>query len=114
MILFINGPFGMGKTSVARVLVQKMPHSMLDDPEVVGVVLHRILGPFGKAEDFQDYALWRPLVVGGVRLLRKVSPRTLVIPMTVWRRDLFDPSSPDFAASMRICRIFGLPPLGMS
>jgi broad-specificity NMP kinase len=36
MILFINGPFGVGKTSVARVLVQKMPHSMLDDPEVVG------------------------------------------------------------------------------
>jgi hypothetical protein len=26
MILFINGPFGVGKTSPARVLVQKMPH----------------------------------------------------------------------------------------
>ncbi len=91
MILFINGPFGVGKTSVAKVLVQKMPHSMLYDPEVVGAVLHRILGPFGKAEDFQDYALWRPLVVEGARLLRKVSARTLLIPMTVWRRDLFDP-----------------------
>jgi hypothetical protein len=91
MILVINGPFGVGKTSVAKVLVQKMPHSMLYDPEVVGAVLHKILGPFGKAEDFQDYALWRPLVVGGARLLRKVSARTLVIPMTVWRRDLFDP-----------------------
>jgi hypothetical protein len=91
MILFINGPFGVGKTSVARVLVQKMPHSMLYDPEVIGAVLHRVLGPFGKAEDFQDYALWRPLLVGGARLLRNVSTRTLVIPMTVLRRDLFDP-----------------------
>jgi hypothetical protein len=91
MILFINGPFGVGKTSVAKVLVQKLPHSMLYDPEVVGAVLHRILGPFGKAEDFQDYALWRPLVVEGARLLRKVPARTLLIPMTVWRRDLFDP-----------------------
>jgi hypothetical protein len=91
MILFINGPFGVGKTSVARLLVQKMPHSMLYDPEVIGAVLHRVLGPFGKAEDYQDYALWRPLLVGGARLLRKVSTRTLVIPMTVWRRDLFDP-----------------------
>jgi len=26
MILFINGPFGVGKPSVARVLVQKMAH----------------------------------------------------------------------------------------
>jgi hypothetical protein len=65
MILFINGPFGVGKTSVARLLVHKMPRSMLYDPEMIGAVLHRVLGPFGKAEDYQDYALWRPLLVGG-------------------------------------------------
>jgi hypothetical protein len=91
MILFINGPFGVGKTSVARVLVQKLPRSMLYDPEVVGAVLKRVLGPFRKAEDYQDYTLWRPLLVGGARLLKTRSTRTLVIPMTVWRRDLFDP-----------------------
>ncbi len=91
MILFINGPFGVGKTSVARVLVQKMPHSMLYNPEVIGAVLKRVLGPFWKAEDYQDYALWRPLLVGGARLLKTGSTRKLVIPMTVWRRDLFDP-----------------------
>ncbi len=65
MILFINGPFGVGKTSVARLLVQKIPHSMLYDPEVIGAVLHRALGPFAKVEDFQNHALWRPLLVGG-------------------------------------------------
>jgi hypothetical protein len=90
MILFINGPFGVGKTSVARLLVQKMPHSMLYNPEAIGAVLHRVLGPFWKAADYQDYALWRPLLVGGARLLKTGSTRTLVIPMTVWRRDLFD------------------------
>jgi hypothetical protein len=91
MILFINGPFGVGKTSVARLLVQKMPHSTLYDPEVIGAVLHRALGPFGKVEDYQDYALWRSLLVGGACVLKTVSTRTMVIPMTVWRRDLFDP-----------------------
>jgi hypothetical protein len=90
MILFINGPFGVGKTSVARVLVKKMPQSMLYDPEVMGAFLHRVLGPFRKAEDYQDYALWRPLLVGGARVLKTVSTRTLVVPMSVWRRDLFD------------------------
>ena len=89
MILFINGPFGVGKTSVARLLVQKMPHSMLYNPEAIGAVLHRVLGPFWKAADYQDYALWRPLLVGGARLLKPGSTQTLVIPMTVWRRDLF-------------------------
>jgi hypothetical protein len=44
-----------------------------------------------KVEDFQDYVLWRTLLVGGARPLRKAYARTLVMPITVWRRDLFDP-----------------------
>ncbi len=91
MILFINGPFGVGKTSVARILVEKTPNAMLYDPEVIGSVLRRVLGPVKKANDFQDYALWRKLVVAVARVLRAASARTLVIPMTVWRRDYFDP-----------------------
>ncbi|HEX2740709.1 MAG TPA: tunicamycin resistance protein [Rubrobacter sp.] len=91
MILFINGPFGVGKTSVSKLLDEKIPDAMLYDPEVIGAVLKRVLGPFKKVEDYQDYDLWRTLVVGGVRVLRRASARTLIIPMTVWRRDLFDP-----------------------
>jgi hypothetical protein len=90
MIVFVNGPFGVGKTSGAKLLVQKIPDALLYDPEVIGSILRRILGPFKKVDDFQDYALWRTLFVGGARLLRKASARTLVVPMTVWRRDLFD------------------------
>lgn len=90
MILFINGPFGVGKTSVSRLLDEKIPIAMVYDPEVIGAVLKGVLGPFEKGEDYQDYALWRMLVVVGACVLRKASARTLVIPMTVWRRDLFD------------------------
>ncbi len=91
MILFVNGPFGVGKTSVARALVEKTPNAMLYDPEVIGSVLRRVLGPVKKVDDFQDYALWRKLIVAVAPLLRTTSARTLVIPMTVWRRDYFDP-----------------------
>ena len=91
MILFINGPFGVGKTSAARILVEKTPNAMLYDPEKIGYLLQRLLGPVKKVEDFQDYALWRRLVVVVARVLRAMSARTLVIPMTVWRRDYFDP-----------------------
>jgi hypothetical protein len=91
VIVFINGPFGVGKTSVAKLLVQKIPDAMLYDPEVIGSILQRVLDPLKKIDDFQDYALWRRLVVGGAHLLRKASARTLVIPMTVWRHDYFDP-----------------------
>ncbi|MGH3148370.1 MAG: AAA family ATPase [Rubrobacter sp.] len=91
MILFINGPFGVGKSSVARVLVEESPNAMIYDPEVIGSALRRLPWPIKKAEDFQDYALWRRLVVAVARALRATSSRTLVIPMTVWRRDYFDP-----------------------
>ena len=91
MILFINGPFGVGKTSAASVLVERTSNAMLYDPEVIGSILRRVLGPVKKVDDFQDYALWRRLVVGVARVLRTASARTLVIPMTVWRRDYFDP-----------------------
>lgn len=91
MILFINGPFGVGKTSVARSLVEKIPDAMLYNPEVIGSALRRLPWPMEKTEDFQDSALWRRLVVAVSRVLRAASARTLVIPMTVWRRDYFDP-----------------------
>ncbi len=90
MILFINGPFGVGKTSVARVLVERTPDAMLYDPEVIGSVLRRVLGPVRKVDDFQDYALWRKLVVAVARVLKAASAPALVIPMTIWRRDYFD------------------------
>jgi hypothetical protein len=89
MIVFINGPFGVGKTTVARLLVQRIPHAMMYDPEIVGGVLHRTLKPFTKVEDFQDYTLWRRLVVGGARLFRILSGRPLVVPMTIWKRNVF-------------------------
>ena len=90
MIVFVNGPFGVGKTTVARLLAEKIPHAMLYDPEKIGAVLHKVLGPVHRVEDFQDYALWRILLVGWARVLKKVTARTLVVPTTVWRRDLFD------------------------
>jgi len=94
MIVFINGPFGVGKTTVARLLVQRMPHATMYDPEIIGGLLHRILGPFTKVEDYQDYELWRRLVVGGARLFRTVSGRPLVVPMTIWDRNVFDSMVP--------------------
>jgi hypothetical protein len=43
-MVFINGPFGVGKTSVANVLVERIPGAMIYDPEKVGSFLRsRIL-----------------------------------------------------------------------
>jgi AAA domain len=90
MIIFINGAFGAGKTTVAELLVPRLPNSLLYDPEEVGGALSRIVHPIATFDDFQDLPPWRPLLVTTARLLKETYGRTLIMPMTIWRRDYFD------------------------
>lgn len=81
MILLLNGAFGIGKTSVARVLVARLPRAVLYDPEIVGIALQRLARMVGwKVADFQDLRLWRWLTVGALRVVR-VFRQNVVVPM---------------------------------
>ena len=90
MIIFINGAFGVGKTTIAEKLIERIPDSMLYDPEEVGSMLWKILKPIGVSGDFQDFAAWRPLVSSVARELQNAYKSILVIPMTIWRTDYFN------------------------
>ncbi len=76
MIVFLNGAFGIGKTTVARALVARLPRAVLFDPEPIGIVLQRIR----RIDDFQDFVLWRRLTILGLRLTRMLWPN-VVVPM---------------------------------
>lgn len=89
MIIFINGAFGAGKTTVAELLVQSIPNSLLYDPEVVGMGLRYIVQPVVQFDDFQDLPPWRPLMVETARQILKTYKRTLIVPMTLWNKAFF-------------------------
>jgi len=89
VILFLNGPFGIGKTTTARLLVERLPGAVLYDPELVGTFLRALVEPVEQREDFQDLALWPRLVVDMARLLRETYGRSLVVPMALWHHDYF-------------------------
>lgn len=57
-LLWINGPFGGGKTQTAYELKRRLPGSVVCDPEHVGFGPHRTLPP-GLRGDFQDLRAWR-------------------------------------------------------
>ena len=81
MILFLNGAFGIGKTTVARALVARLPGSLLFDPEITGILLQRSARLLGyRVEDFQDLRAWRRLTVIGLRLARLWSAN-IIVPM---------------------------------
>lgn len=89
MIILVNGAFGVGKTTVAELLVQRIPDSLLYDPEIVGMGLRSILQPIVTCDDFQDLPPWCPLVVETARHLLKTYKRTLIVPMTLWNNAYF-------------------------
>lgn len=62
MLLWINGPFGGGKTQTAHEIQRRLPGSVVCDPEHAGFGLRRMLPPELRG-DFQDLASWRQGVV---------------------------------------------------
>jgi AAA domain-containing protein len=82
VLIWINGAFGVGKTSVARALAQRWPAALLFDPEQIGFMLRRVtsLEPQG---DFQDVPLWRTLTVQAAIGTLAQYRRPLIVPMTL-------------------------------
>jgi cytidylate kinase len=74
MILLVNGAFGIGKTTVARELVARIPRSILYDPELAGIVMQRVL----RVDDFQDLKIWRRFTITALRLTRLLWPNVIV------------------------------------
>lgn len=89
MIVFVNGSFGVGKTTIAEMLVERIPNSLLFDPEEVGFMLRKIITPIDWPGDFQNYPMWRTLVVETAKGLKENYNRNLIMPMTIWRSDYF-------------------------
>src|SRR5688572_5396402 len=81
VILLLNGAFGIGKTTVARLLVPRLPRAVLFDPEIIGIALQRMARLTGRSVgDFQDLPAWRRLTVAGLRAARMLYPN-IVVPM---------------------------------
>lgn len=59
-VIWLNGGFGSGKTTLAAVVRDRLPGSLEYDPERVGFLLREWV-PAPPSGDFQDLPLWRTL-----------------------------------------------------
>jgi hypothetical protein len=66
VIVWLNGPFGVGKTTTARALLGAEPRWALFDAEHVGFMLRHVLAKRRPAPDFQGWASWRRVVVASL------------------------------------------------
>jgi chloramphenicol 3-O-phosphotransferase len=92
VIVFLNGSFGVGKTSVARALKRYLGAAIYN-PEITGGVIRSLPHWLGltnqKSGDYQDMPLWRNGTVAGIRLVRSVRP-VVIVPMAFSNRAHLD------------------------
>ncbi|MGQ4400823.1 AAA family ATPase [Streptomyces hayashii] len=89
MLLWINGPFGGGKTQTAHEIRRRLPGSVVCDPEHAGFGLRRMLPPDLRG-NFQDLASWRQGVVEVLDLALGAHDGVVIAPMTVTDPRYFD------------------------
>jgi hypothetical protein len=82
MLMWINGPFGGGKTATAFELQRRLPGSIVCDPEHLGFGLRRMLPPAMRA-DFQDLPAWRSGVHEILDLIASDYQGPVIVPMTL-------------------------------
>lgn len=89
MLLWINGPFGGGKSQTAYEIQRRLPGSVVCDPEHAGFGLRRTLPPELRG-NFQDLTSWRQGVVEVLDLALTKHDGVVIAPMTVTDSGYFE------------------------
>ncbi len=85
-VILLNGAFGVGKSTVARLLCDRLAGSRQYDPERIGYVMRRLPrwfpGSTARFADYRDAPVWRALTVRAILgSARRAHP--LIVPMAL-------------------------------
>ncbi len=84
MILFISGPYGVGKSAAADVLKERM-NALVFDAEAVGNAVRDNYPDWPNGAVFEDYPLWADFCAALLRDLHIRYDRDILVPMTLMR-----------------------------
>ncbi|MCL2362493.1 MAG: AAA family ATPase [Defluviitaleaceae bacterium] len=90
MILWINGAFGVGKTTTAFELQRRIPNSFVYDPENAGYFIRKNSPVSFSKGDFQDIPLWRKINFEMLMLLSTQYKGVIIVPMTLVSKLYYD------------------------
>lgn len=83
MIIWLNGPFGVGKTQTAFELHSRIPESFVFDPEKIGFFIRKIVPSEICVGDFQDHLIWRNFTYQSLQYIAENFAGTIIVPMTI-------------------------------
>ena len=87
MIIWINGAFGVGKTSVSLELSNILENSIVYNPENMGLFLRENLGY--KKDDYQDYELFKKINYYVIKDLAQHF-KNVIVPMTITNKKIYE------------------------
>lgn len=89
MIIWLNGPHGIGKTTTAGLLTERISDARVFDPETVGYILRPTLSGLRPVSDFREWPPWRGMVARAATSIHGYIDGVLVMPQTVPEQDFW-------------------------
>lgn len=83
MIIWLNGAYGSGKTTVAYELKKRLDKAFVYDPENVGFFIRKNLPKELHKENFQDHEQWRYFNYDLIKYIACSYEGIIIIPMTI-------------------------------
>lgn len=91
MILWIDGPYGVGKSTLANALHEREPDSFIFDAEAVGNAVRDNLPPeMFNGWIFEGYPLWFHMCAALLTEIAGNFSGTVYVPMTLTEQDSFE------------------------
>jgi len=91
MVIWINGCFGVGKTTTAEKLCQRIENAHIYDPELAGAFLwDNFPPPMKRRGDYQDIELWRKINYEYIKYIHLNYSGPIIVPMTLVNRGYHD------------------------
>lgn len=90
MIIWINGAFGAGKTQTVYELKNRIPNSIIYDPEKIGFFINKNIPKEMTNGDFQNHSIWRELNYTTLKYIENNYDGIILVPMTIVNPQYFD------------------------
>lgn len=85
MIIWISGPYGVGKSTLAEAMAEKMGNALIFDAEEVGNVVRENYPDCPYGYIFEDYPLWGEFCYMLLKDIHEKFQKDILVPMTLLR-----------------------------
>ena len=90
MIIWISGPYGVGKSTLAEALIEKMDNALIFDAELVGDAVRSNYPDIPYGYIYEDYPLWGEFCCKLLTDVHNTFHQDILVPMTLLRNASYE------------------------